>query len=388
VLDTPGTQTGRDTRADLRRRIALDRRALIRATVITVLLLLALFALPPLMTGYYVDTMTQVAIYSIVTLGLGLLVGRVGLYSLGQLAVLVIGAWVGARLLFGTGQPYILVLIEAGLATMIIGSLITLPALRLRGLYLALITLMLAGAVTVVLATLNFPNGGGGFSGYNGSFLHIPQIRRPSFAGSDPAYYRFSVVVAIVMFLLVFIHLRARPGRVWATIKQSEPAALAAGINTTFYKLWAMALASFVTGVAGALLAGADRELFSIDFPIQNSIELLAVVLMGGAFALSGAVIAAFLLAFLPAMLYQLWSVPNDWLIILFGVGVMQVLATAPGGLADQFPKDMKRLYRLISRLWRKPPQPLTAAVATPGSGPPSSPSAQSAPAAKGGDPA
>jgi branched-chain amino acid transport system permease protein len=333
-----------------------DRRALTRAAVITVLLLLALFALPPLMTGYYTDTMTQVAIYSIVTLGLGLLVGRVGMYSLGQLAVLTIGAWTGARLLFATGQPYILVLIEAGLVTMLIGSLITLPAVRLRGLYLALITLMLAGAVTVIEATLNFPNGGGGFSGYNGSFLHIPQIRRPSFAGTDPAFYRFSVIVAIVMFLLVFVHLRARPGRAWASIRQSEAASLAAGINTTFYKLWAMALAAFVTGVAGALLAGADRELFSIDFPIQNSITLLAVVLMGGAFSLWGAVIAAFLQAFLPALLYQLWSVPNDWLIILFGVGVMQVLATAPGGIADQFPKDMMRLYRLVSRLWSRPP--------------------------------
>ena len=224
------------------------------------------------MSGYYTDTMTQVAIYSIVTLGLGLLVGRVGLYSLGQLAVLMIGAWVGARLLFATSQPYILVLIEAGLVTMIIGSLITLPALRLRGLYLALITLMLAGGVIVVAATLNFPNGGGGFSGYNGALLHIPPIRRPSFAGTDPAFYRFSVIVAIVMFLLVFAHLRTRPGRAWAAIRQSEPAALAAGINTTVYKLWAFALASFVTGVAGALLAGADRELYSIDFPIQNSI--------------------------------------------------------------------------------------------------------------------
>jgi branched-chain amino acid transport system permease protein len=309
--------------------------------------------------------MTQVAIYSIVTLGLGLLVGRVGLYSLGQLAVLIIGAWTGARLLFGTGQPFILVAIEAGLVTMIIGSLITLPALRMRGLYLALITLMLAGGVIVVEATLNFPNGGGGFSGYNGSTVHIPSIRRPSFAGTDPAYYRFSVIVAIVMFLLVFAHLRTRPGRAWAAIRQSEPSALAAGINTTFYKLWAMALASFVTGVAGALLAGADHYLYSIDFPIQSSIELLAVVLMGGVFSLAGAVIAAFLQAFLPAALYQLWGVPDDWLIILFGVGVMQVLATAPGGLADQFPKDMRRLYGLISRLWRRPTGAHHAGVAT-----------------------
>jgi branched-chain amino acid transport system permease protein len=362
VIDTADT-AGSQAPAPARRGPVLSRGSITRAAVITVLLLLAVFALPPIMSAYYTDTMTQVAIYSIVTLGLGLLVGRVGLYSLGQLAVLTIGAWVAARLLFATSQPYILVIIEAGLVTMIIGSLITLPALRLRGLYLALITLMLAGAVEVILATLNFPNGGGGFSGYNGSLLHIPEIRRPSFAGTDPAFYRFSVIVAIVMFLLVFAHLRSRPGRAWAALKQSEPSALAAGINTTFYKLWAIALAGFVTGVAGALLAGADRELFSIDFPIQNSIELLAVVLMGGAFALSGAVVAAFLLAFIPALL-QIWGVPNDWLIILFGVGVMQVLATAPGGIADQFPKDMKRLYGLISRLWRRP---VAASALSPG---------------------
>jgi branched-chain amino acid transport system permease protein len=155
------------------------------------------------------------------------------------------------------------------------------------------------------------------------------------------------VIVAILMFILVYAHLKTRPGRAWAAIRQSEPSALAAGINTTFYKLWALALASFVTGVAGALLAGADRELFSIDFPIQNSIELLAVVLMGGAFSLPGAIVAAFLFQFLPALL-QNWGVPNDWLIIIFGVGVLQVLTTAPAGLADQFPRDLRRLWRLI----------------------------------------
>jgi len=367
VIDTAGPKAT----AAARRGPVMDRRGLVRAAVITVLLLLALFALPPLMSGYYTDTMIQVAIYSIVTLGLGLLVGRVGMYSLGQLAVLTIGAWVAARLLFATSQPYILVLIEAGLVTMIIGSLITLPALRLRGLYLALVTLMLAGGVTVVLATLNFPNGGGGFSGYNGSSLHIPQIRRPSFAGTDPAFYRFSVIVAIIMFLLVFAHLRSRPGRAWAAIRQSEPSALAAGLNTTFYKLWAMALASFVTGVAGALLAGADRELIVLNFPIQNSIQLLAVVLVGGAFSLAGAVVAAFLQAFVPAALYNLWNVQNDWLIIIFGVGVVFTLATAPGGIADQFPKDMKRLGRLIVRGLRRPSAPVAAAAGPPAGSPP-----------------
>jgi branched-chain amino acid transport system permease protein len=321
----------------------------IRAAVIAALVLFALFGIPQLFSLYYVDTMTEVAIYSIVALGLGVLVGRVGLVSLGQIAVLAIGAWAAARLLFATTQPYPVVLIEAGLITMVAGMVIGLPALRLRGLYLALITLMLAGAITVVLDTVNFPNGGGGFLGYNGSAIRPPAIRLPSIAANDDAYFQYSVVVAIVMFALVYVHIKMRPGRAWAAIRQSESAALAAGVNTTLYKLWALALASFVTGVAGGLLAGASHYLYSIDFPAQNSITLLAVVLMGGAYSMWGAVVAGLLYQFLPALL-QNWGVSADWLTILFGLGVVQVLTTAPAGLADQVPRDLGRLGRLLRR--------------------------------------
>jgi branched-chain amino acid transport system permease protein len=298
--------------------------------------------------------MTQVGIYAIVALGLGVLVGRVGLVSLGQIAVLAVGAWVAARLLFATAQPYPVVLLEAGLFTMVAGTLIGLPALRLRGLYLALITLMLAGAFSIVLATTNFPNGGHGFLGYNGSLVRIPPIRRPDIASGDPAYFRYTVIVAALMFLLVLAHIRSRPGRAWAAIRQSESAALAAGINTTLYKLWALALASFITGVAGGLYAGAVHYIYSIDFPAQDSIILLAVVLMGGAYSLWGAVVAALLLELLPALLNN-WGVPADWLTILFGLGVLQVLTTAPAGLADQVPRDLARLGRLLLGLLRRP---------------------------------
>jgi len=92
---------------------ATNRPQLIRAAVITVLLLFTLFALPQILSLYYIDTMTQVAVYSMVTLALGVLVGRVGLVSLGQVAVLAIGAWVAARLLFATAQPYPLILRRA-----------------------------------------------------------------------------------------------------------------------------------------------------------------------------------------------------------------------------------------------------------------------------------
>jgi branched-chain amino acid transport system permease protein len=328
---------------------SLELRDLLKPAIIAILLLFVLLGLPQLFTLYYIDASTQVAVYAIVALGLGLLVGRVGMVSLGQAAVLSLGAWVAARLLFGTGLPFEVVLLASGVITMVLGTLVGLPALRLSGLYLALITLMLAGAITVVLATTNFPNGGHGFLGYNGNSVHIPPIRRPGIATTDPAFFRYSVIVAVLMFLLVLVHLRGKPGRAWVSIRQSESAALAAGINTTMYKLWAFALASFITGVAGGLLAGADKYLYSINFQTQDSITLLAVVLMGGVFSMWGAIIAAILMQFFPALLQNL-GVSPDWLTILFGVGVLQVLATAPAGIVEQFPKDMARLYRLITR--------------------------------------
>jgi branched-chain amino acid transport system permease protein len=326
----------------------------VRPAVIAALLLFVIFALPSLVSLYYLGYLTLVAIYSIVTLGLGLLVGRIGMVSLGQGAVLAMGAWVAARLLFATSLPFPIVLLAAGLITMVLGTLVGLPALRMSGLYLALITLMLAGAITVVLNNINFPNGGHGFTGYNGASLHIPPIRRPSIATTDQDFFRYSVIVGTLMFLLVLVHIRGRPGRAWAAIRQSESAALAAGINTTLFKLWAFALASFITGVAGGLVAGSYRYLNALTFTTQDSITLLAVVLMGGAYSMWGAIVAAFLLKFLQGLLND-WGVSPDWLTILFGIGVLQVLTTAPRGLVEQVPKDLARLGRLLRRLISRP---------------------------------
>ena len=332
----------------------VEPRSFVRPAVAVALVALAFLLIPSIFSLYYVNAWTQVAIWSIVTLGLGVLVGRVGMVSLGQGAVLAMGAWVAARLLFATGLPYPLVLLAAGLITMVLGTLVGLPALRMSGLYLALITLMLAGAITIVLDNINFPNGGHGFTGYNGASVHIPPIRRPSIATTDPAFFRYSVIVAVLMFLLVLAHLRGRPGRAWAAIRQSEAAALAGGINTTLYKLWAFALASFITGVAGGLVAGFYHYLNSLTFATQDSITLLAVVLMGGAYSMTGAVVAAFLLKFLQQLLNN-WGVSPDWLTILFGIGVLQVLTTAPRGIVDQMPKDIARLARFIRGLFSRP---------------------------------
>ena len=224
-----------------------------------------------------------------------------------------------------------------------IGTLIGLPALRLSGLYLALITLMAAGGITVVLRIAQFPNGGDGFFGNSAAGGASSRLPRPALATGDTAYYRYCVVVAGLMFLLAVWHVRGKPGRAWAAIRQSQATAVAAGVNTTFYKLWAFALASFTAGVAGAMLAAATGGVNINQFPVQNSITLLAVVLMGGVYSVWGAVVAALLLRLLPALLDD-WGVSTELLTILFGIGVLQVLMTAPGGLVDQVPKDLAKL--------------------------------------------
>ncbi len=318
----------------------------------TAFVLFALFGLPPLLTSYWMQIMIAVVIYSILTLGLGLLIGRVGMVSLCQFVLLAVGAWVALRLHYATSIPFPFIVLIAGVVTGLAGVLIGLPALRLSGLYLALITLMAAGAITVLLRVTQFPNGGSGFFGNSAAGGATSRLPRPALATSDTGYYRYCIVVALIMFGFALFHVRNKPGRAWAAIRHSEATALSAGVNTVLYKLWAFALASFMAGIAGGLLAAAPGGVNINQFPVQSSVILLAVVLMGGVYNLFGAVIAALFLRFLPALL-DYWGVSSELLTILFGIGLLQVLLTAPGGVVDQFPKDMAKLGRKIAGLFR-----------------------------------
>ena len=147
-------------------RAGLDagRGALTRAGIICGLLVFVVVAVPELVGSDWITTFTSVAIYSIVAAGFGILYGRVGMISLGQVALLSVGCWVGSRLAYATSIPFPILLLVVGGITCVIGTLVGLPALRLSGLYLALITLMFAGAMTIILAVVDFPNGGGGFT--------------------------------------------------------------------------------------------------------------------------------------------------------------------------------------------------------------------------------
>ena len=327
------------------------RGDVIRVSVIAVLLAFALFALPHLVGGDYITTFTSVAIYSVVALGFGVLYGRVGMISLGQVALLSIGCWIGTRLALRDRRCRSRCCSSSSAAiTCVLGTLVGLPALRLSGLYLALITLMFAGATTIVLSATDFPNGGNGFLGRttNPSLAGLQPVRRPSMAVGDIAYYRYTVIVCGLMFLLALLHISGKPGRAWASIRESEPAALAAGVNIVVYKMWAFALASFMTGVAGCLLAAQIGVPRAITFQTQDSLTLSATALIGGIFSLWGAVVAGIFNQFLPFFFQAQWGINPNFLLIIFGAGLLQVLLTAPGGLAQQFPRDMANLGRLI----------------------------------------
>src|SRR3954469_21280460 len=104
---------------------------------------------------------------------------------------------------------------------------------------------MCAGAATIVLSVTDFPNGGGGFKGRSvtGALTtSTPPVRRPSWAEGGVAYHRYTGIACALMFLIALVHVPSKPGRAWASIREREPAALAAGVNITLYKLWAFAL--------------------------------------------------------------------------------------------------------------------------------------------------
>jgi branched-chain amino acid transport system permease protein len=294
---------------------------------IAVLMAVALFVMPNALGSFWITNFTQLAVFSLVTASAGMLYGRVGLVSLGQVAPYGIGCWIFMRLAYLTVLPTPVLVVLAGFGAMAIGILIGLPALRVSGLHLALVTLMLAAAVEILLFQLRFPNGGDGFSGVASDLASIRPVRRPEFATSDAAYFQFVTIMAFGVFMVAWAFLKSKPGRAWASIRQSEAAAIAAGIDVTRYKIIAFALASFMAGIAGGLFAGSVQSSIGVDqFSRQAALFLIAVVLMGGIESLWGGLLAAFfakvMLDFLVQNVvgHQFW---NNFSLSLFGLGLM-----------------------------------------------------------------
>lgn len=325
-------------------------------TVRNVALVVAVGALlifgPPVFGAYWTRILTACAIFSIAAAGIALLYGRLGLVSLGQVSLIGVGGWITLRVGHATALPFEIVLVIAAIGTGIIGVLVGLPALRLSGLNLAIVTLMLAGAFEVIFNVTGFPNGGEGFLGRTAAGVLQQSLARPALGSTDPAYFRYVIIVAAIMFIIIALHLSNRPGRAWAAIRQSEAGALASGIGTVRYRLWALAVVSATTGVAGGLLAGNAGLLDPISFRASQSILLFATVLIGGAFSLLGAAIAGFLSQGLPPLLDSL-GVNGNLIFVLLGLGMIQAITTAPQGIAGQLKALARRIANSTTK--RKP---------------------------------
>jgi len=311
--------------------------------------LLVLLVIPPIANAFWLKACIAAVIAAISAGGGGLLYGRVGMVSLCQMSLVGVGGWICLRLGLGTSLPFPVLLVISGAVTALVGVFVGIPALRMTGLYFALVTLMAAGAFEVVFQTTGFPNGGAGPLGLISGFQARATMRRPAMAQSDAAFFRYAVVVAAIVFLLALLHLRTRPGRAWTAIRQSEAAALSCGVNVTLYRLWAFALASFGSGIAGALYVASVGSLDWGTVSARQSIVLFAAILMGGAYSLLGAVLAGALLELMPA-LFDTLNLSGNVVLILFGIGIVQVLATAPAGMAGQMKDGAMALRALALR--------------------------------------
>lgn len=277
------------------------------------------------------DSMVNMVVFTTMAVGLNIVVGYAGLLDLGYVAFYAAGAYTAGWLAssqfsqlnlhlgdvgFSTGTPGIhvsmwLVLVIAGLFTMIVGIAIGLPTLRLRGDYLAIMTLGFGEIIPQFvrngdsISGFNLTNGTFGISpidslgfGAVGDAIGLPESFRQSAERSQ--WFFFTAVVILLVTVFCSVRLRdSRLGRAWVAIREDETAAGAMGIPLMRTKTWAYALGAFFGGVAGAFYASFKAGAFPADFFFNISIFLLTMVILGGMGSVWGVILGGMVLGYL-----------------------------------------------------------------------------------------
>jgi branched-chain amino acid transport system permease protein len=287
-----------------------------------VLLLLAIF-LPRLVNGFWQEVLvSQIAPYVLLAIGLNVVVGFAGLLDLGYIAFYAVGAYSAA---YWTGslpvQPPFVVnpfysIPLAVAAAMLAGVILGAPTLRLRGDYLAIVTLGFGEIIQLVANNLTSVTGGsqgitGGTTGATtvpGFSVHAAGVHyawpEPELLPGNrlPWYY---LILAMVVIVVVLFHLleNSRVGRAWVAVREDEIAAEASGINPLKYKVMAFAIGASTSGLAGVFFASKSTFFAPGDFPFQASVLILVFVIFGGMGSLPGAIVGAAVLQYLPQLL-------------------------------------------------------------------------------------
>ncbi len=299
------------------------------------------FAVVGLLNAYWLFLATSLLIWSIALQSLGLVVGRTGMIALCQMAFAGVGAWVVGWLnVAGFPGGLALWILLGGLAAVPFGVAIGLPALRLRGINLAIVTLGFATAFDSVLSTISFPG--------QTRFLAVP---RPELFASDAGYFVFVLIWFALIGAALELVARSRLGASWLAVRHSERAAAAHGIGIPRAKLSAFALSAFIAGVAGGLLAGYLGTLVADNFSMIQSLMLFAVATMVGAHFAEGALIGGLLITLFPELLRR-FDLPQDIGNVLFAVGATQALSTG-----ESMSQTLRRNLRKLARPRAAPPQ-------------------------------
>lgn len=296
------------------------------------LIILALFALifPFVFSHYQINIMTTALIYVMLGLGLNIEVGLAGLLDLGYVAFYAVGAYSYALLNYHFGLGFWTALPAGALLAAFFGILVGFPVLRLRGDYLAIVTLAFAEIIRLVLENWNaFSFGPSGIS----------NIPRPGFFGmkltpEQSAIYMYFLLIILCLLTIFIIHRlqHSRIGRAWVALREDELACQAMGIDKTKAKLAAFALGATWAGMAGVLFAAKTTFINPASFTFLESAMILSIVVLGGMGSIAGIIIAALALILLPEYL----RVFSDYRMILFGAALIMMMIFRPQGiLAD-----------------------------------------------------
>tara|TARA_Y100000385_G_scaffold146289_1_gene151911 strand:- start:315 stop:1415 length:1101 start_codon:yes stop_codon:yes gene_type:complete len=339
-------------------KVSNDKRALF---VGYVLLFVALAFLPFLLSltvgRMWVRILDFALIYAMLALGLNIVVGFAGLLDLGYIAFYAVGAYTWALLAspqFGLHLPFWAVLPIGAAVAALFGLLLGAPTLRLRGDYLAIVTLGFGEIIRIFLNNLDHPvNVTNGPIGINKidpisiggvDFTRVHEVFGITFSGVHIYYY----VLLALLFLTVVVCVRlerSRIGRAWVAIREDELAAQAMGINTRNIKLLAFALGASFGGVAGGLFASLQGFVSPESFGLLESIMVLCMVVLGGMGHVYGVLLGALLLTTLPeilrstaspiqrALFGDVYVDPEALRMLLFGLALILVMLVRPTGL-------------------------------------------------------
>ena len=289
-----------------------------------VVLLLAIL-LPFFFNAYRVGQFTQAMALAIAVLGLNLLVGYSGQISLGHGAFFALGAYASAISISDLGVPYLLTLPIAGAVCALAGFVLGLPALRLRGLYLALVTLGVAIATPQIIKRADGLTGGT-------QGLSLDKITAPAWSGlaDDQWLYFVTLVVAAVMFVLAAFLVRGRVGRALVAIRDNEIAARTMGVDLARFKTGTFAVSAAYAGVGGALFTLPIGFLAPESFPLALSFAFLAAIVVGGLATIAGALFGALFIEFVPVYAAD---VDEALAGVIYGGVLIAFMYLLPGGV-------------------------------------------------------